>query len=294
MILFKSFQLYVINCNKVFCCCLSRRILETVSNDRSIKEYHLKDIQNEKLFISFFNILSGDSFEKVNYSNREVIEYFSIVGWSFEIAFNFENYHEIIWFVSLPFSKNQTEQYMKCITNISKNFENIPTHLLNKLSNQTLELVFNSGCFIKPNETFLLKFIFQDVSKHWLLKFIDLLNLDSINFKRFIEYLKANKIDFELFENIKELLFFQQDLNQKLQIEITTLQQEIESINIKFQNSISKIKEKNKKIRADNTKFEEENKKMNEELLKLSKEIQMLKKENTKVQEENRNLNNEQ
>jgi hypothetical protein len=70
----------VILCNKTFSCCLSRTILQAVSIDTSIKEYHFKDIQNEQLLVSFFNILCEQSFKGDGYSSRDVIEYLSIVN----------------------------------------------------------------------------------------------------------------------------------------------------------------------------------------------------------------------
>jgi hypothetical protein len=141
----------------------------------------------------------------------------------------------------------QTELYMKCIKILATDFQKIPTHDLQKLSTQTLELVFTNESFVKPSETLLLNFIFKDPSKYSLLKFVNLCKIDSTNLKIFLEHLKVNEIDNELFENIKQLLFFKQDFIQQLQAEITTLHKKIDSLNINHQNYITKIKEKYKK-----------------------------------------------
>jgi hypothetical protein len=275
-----------INCNKAFSCCLSNSIFQAIFNDASIKEFHFNNVHNEQIFISFFNILFGESFQAGIYSNREVIECFSFVGCYFTIPLNFQNFDDIIWFLSLPFSKNQTDLYYKCTRIVAKNFQKIPTQFLQKLSVQTLELVFNNDNFIRPSQTFLIKLLIQDTSKHCLLKFVDLSKFDSKILKTFLKHLESNEIEIELFENIKKLILFHLDLihqlqnmtsslkeeNHQLKLEITTLQQQNDSINTIHQNNlkiltetITKLKEENTNFQTETIKIKEENRKLNEE-----------------------------
>jgi cell division protein FtsB len=267
-----DFTIYVndekIKCNKAFSCCLSQAILQKNSNDTSITEYHFKDINNEELFISFFNILDGHSFQADKYSNRELVECFSIVGCSFEVPFNFKDCNDIIWFLSLPFSKIQINLYNKCITNVAKNFQKLQNQLINKLSVPTLESVFYNPNFIKPSETSLFILLIQDQSKHCLLKFINLSELDDSNLKRFLEHFEANEIDFELFENIKKLILFHVDLIHQLQNSTMSLNEEITT-----------VKDKKTKIKED--------------LLNLTKEIKLLQNEKSRLEQEIIKLNNQ-
>jgi hypothetical protein len=199
----------VIICNKAFSCCLSQAILQSVSFDTSIKDYHFKDVQNQQIFISFFNILFGESFLADSYTIREVIECFSITGSSFKIPYDIQDYDDVIWFLSLPFSKNQNEIYNKCITILIRDFQKFPTHLLQRLSSKTLELVFNNDSFIKPNDAFLFSLIFKDPSKYHLLRFINLFKIDFTIIQTFFNNLEANEIDLGLFLNFNQLFCLQ-------------------------------------------------------------------------------------
>jgi hypothetical protein len=178
-----------IECNKAFCCCLSKAIFEVVSNDASITEYHFNDVHNKQTFVSLFGILDGDPFQSDCYSNREVIECFCQIGSNFEFPFDIQSYDDIVWFLLLPFSKNQTELYNKYIKIVASDFQNIPIDLLKKLSCSLLELVFNNHDFIRPNETFLFNLLIEDPSKHYLLKFINLWQLDISILKTFLEHI---------------------------------------------------------------------------------------------------------
>jgi hypothetical protein len=128
------------------------------------------------------------------------------VGFDFEFGFDTQNYDDMIWFLLLPFSKNQTELYNKYIQNVASDFQNIPIHLLHKISSSLLELVFNNHNFIRPSETFMFKLLIEDPSKYYLLKFINLCQVDISVLKGFLEPLEVNEVNIELFENIKQLL----------------------------------------------------------------------------------------
>jgi hypothetical protein len=216
----QDFTIYIndekIKCNKVFSCCLSQAIFQAVLNDASITEYHFNNIHNNQIFFSLFRILDIHSFQSDSYSNREVIECFSIVGFNFKTHISFQDFDDIFWFISLPFSKNQTKLYNKCIKNVATDFQQITIEYLQNLSTQTLELVFCNDSFVRPTETFLFNLIVEDSSKHCLLKFINLTKLKFKNLKRFLEHLEVIEVDFELFENIKQLILFNQDLLHQL------------------------------------------------------------------------------
>jgi hypothetical protein len=251
-----NFTIYVnnenIKCNKAFSCCLSQAIFKAVFNELSIEEFHFKNIQNQDLFISFFNILCEESFQTNNYSNRELIECLSIVGSSIEIPYEFQDCDEINWFLSLHFSKSQNKLYNKCIKIVATDFQKFPTEYLQNLSAQTLETVFTDNAFIRPSEKFLFNLLNKDKSKFYLLKFVNLFEVNSTDLKYFLDHLEVNEVDFELFENIKQLLFFNQNYAQSLQKEnsqlkeqnskLATFKQKIDKIISQFPNENSPIK----------------------------------------------------
>jgi hypothetical protein len=75
-----NFQIFVNNSkikyNKVFFCCLSKTIFQSVLYDTSISEYHFGDIQNEKILISLFNIVFGESFQQVSFQTKKLLNVF--------------------------------------------------------------------------------------------------------------------------------------------------------------------------------------------------------------------------
>jgi hypothetical protein len=113
------------------------------------------------------------------YLSREVIECFSIIDCSFnlEISVKFHDFDDIIYFLSLSFSKNLKNLYNKCIKIVTTDFQKIPIEYLKKLFTQTFELVFWNDAVIRQIKSFLFNFITKDPSKYILLNFIDIFKL---------------------------------------------------------------------------------------------------------------------
>jgi hypothetical protein len=60
-----------------------------------LTEYNFLNIPNEEIYISLFEIISGEFFQIDNYSIRETNEHFCLVGYKFEFSFNLEYYNDI-------------------------------------------------------------------------------------------------------------------------------------------------------------------------------------------------------
>jgi hypothetical protein len=205
-----------IKCNKAFCCCLFETVFQAVCNDTSLRDFHFSNIENEKILNSLLEILHGETFQVDKYSSKEIVEYFSLVGCHFEVSFNFNDYNDINWFLSLPFSHIQTNLYNKCVQYVSLNFEKIPITILQNLSVQFLELVLNNNETNISKQPFLFQILSQNANKYFLLKYVNLCEVDIQLLKSFLENLKENELLFDLLEVIKQLILSQINLIQQI------------------------------------------------------------------------------
>jgi hypothetical protein len=175
-------------------------------------------------------------------------------------------------------------------------------------------------------EKILLQLFTQDSTKYYLLRFINLNELDfsilnhsleqfeviEIDFElfdnikkllffnlsifnTFFEHLEAIEIDFELFEDIKKFLVFSQKYIQKLKVKNIESKSMIPVVSNKNTNlKLDKMEsnDKNTQFKIENTTLKNENSQLMEEITRLKYKNKQLKKENKELKKENTSLKN--
>jgi FtsZ-binding cell division protein ZapB len=197
--------------------------------------------------------------------------------------YHFNDYNDINWFLSLPFYYIQKDLCNKSIQFISRNFETITITILQKLFYQFLEIILLNHESIKLNQSLLFQVLTQEENKQFLLKYVNLCEVDFKLLKPFLEHLEGNEHILYLFETIKELLLYQLKLIQNFKGVMTLLQAENSSL--KEQNN--QIQKENEELIKDIKKLQEENQFNSNQISYLQSQISQSSKDisNSQIQE---------
>jgi hypothetical protein len=98
---------YKIQCNRNFVSCLSELIFHSLLSDISLNEFKFDNISHPQIFIFLFDIFQGYPFKLENFSMKEVVESFCILGCPFQIENYFaDDFNELISLLSFSFSSS--------------------------------------------------------------------------------------------------------------------------------------------------------------------------------------------
>jgi cell division protein FtsB len=204
-----------IQCNRNFVSCFSDLIFNSVFHNTYLDHFHFDDYNspNQQVFFSLFQLFDGQPFNTLSFSTEEIIQCFCIIGCPFQIECCFgNNFQEIVYFLFLPYIHNQVKLYQFCISSIASKFYKIPLEILSNLSFQSLKVILSNKEFKRPSEHSLFQLFIQDQSKYPLLEFVDFCKIDFKILQSFFEKLKHTDLNFQLFEQIKQLIYYQNQL----------------------------------------------------------------------------------